>query len=510
MKSVVTAFGFVAVCLASLLVSAAAQTPATTKVRFDQVVASVKDPNGILVGNLSAKDFVIEEDGVKQTLVGFGEGADAPMSLAVLIDINEDMNNYLGTAKGAAVQVLFKTLTTRDEFALYSFDSDLHILQDFIPATPDNAVKIQDTLKDLKAKGPTTFLYNVVSDTVATMKNAKNSRRALVVITEARDRDAGGIGALKNAAAQYGVSVYAIGIGGTLPSTKEAADLAAGAFNSIRTNTSGLRDVGLQDVSGGLQNRGFGGGGFGGGGFGGGGLGGGGFGGGGLGGGGLGGGGFGGPGFGGGGLGNPGFGGGGFNNNGFGGGGLGNPGFGGGGFNNNGFGGGGFNNNTPGFGGFNDNNGIGGFNNPGGRPAGGPGGPGGFGGFGMMGSSVVLQNMVNAATGRLGVINLSTFETTAGANDTWQNITGMAQAISQDLRAEYTIGYYTTKPGSYQDRKLTVKSVHEELTVSIGPPRPPEPIAVAPAPAPEAAKAADGKDKDKNDKTKDKDKKSKK
>jgi hypothetical protein len=82
----------------------------------------------------------------------------------------------------------------------------------------------------------------------------------------------------------------------------------------------------------------------------------------------------------------------------------------------------------------------------------------------------------------------------------------LAGAINEALRAQYTIGYYTTKQGPLADRKLLVKTTTEGLTVSIQPPPTPEELAAAAAAAQPKKEGDKGKADDKSkkdDKSKD-------
>lgn len=506
MKSAVTVLGLAVLCLTSLLpASAVAQSPPPLvqplpQVRFDQFVANVKDPTGVLVGSLGAKNFIVEEDGVKQPIIGFNVAADAPMSVGILVDTNADMQPYIAYARMTVLKILISTMSARDEYALYSFpnldpkaDSDLSIRRDFGPPSAEDVTKLQDTLTKMAAKGPTTSLYNVVADAVSLMKKAKNDRRALVVLTLAQDRESGSINVLKRAAAQYGVSIYAIGFAGSIPSEDKAA--LARATKSINmssfNNSSSLSALGLQDVSGGLQNRG-GMGGFGrGGGYGG--------------------------------FGQQGFGQTGFGQTGFGQQGFGQTGFGQQqGFGQTGFGQQPYNNSTfgqPGFGqqgfgqpGFGQQGfgqpGFGqqGFGQPGFDPSQQQQQPQPPREFGFLARSKVLEDMVAAGSGKFLRFNLSIYETDAGAAENDQVPVALAGAINEALRAQYTIGYYTTKQGPLADRKLLVKTTTEGLTVSIQPPPTPEELAAAAAAAQPKKEGDKGKADDKSkkdDKSKD-------
>jgi hypothetical protein len=129
--------------------------------------------------------------------------------------------------------------------------------------------------------------------------------------------------------------------------------------------------------------------------------------------------------------------------------------------------------------------------------------------YGSNYKSVILDTLVAAGSGRVDRVDLSILGTDAGASENAQRVLRMAGAINSDLRGQYTLGYYTSKEGSFAERGLVVKTAAAEgaevFTVSIEPPKIPELVTAPAAPAKvdeKAAAAAKGKeaDKAKNDK----------
>src|SRR5438309_1373084 len=60
-------------------------------VLLQRIVATVTDAEGRFVSNLRPDDFIIEVDGVSQTMVHFTQDAETPISLGFVIDTSRSM-----------------------------------------------------------------------------------------------------------------------------------------------------------------------------------------------------------------------------------------------------------------------------------------------------------------------------------------------------------------------------------------------------------------------------------
>jgi hypothetical protein len=99
-----------------------------------------------------------------------------------------------------------------------------------------------------------------------------------------------------------------------------------------------------------------------------------------------------------------------------------------------------------------------------GNPFGNGDGRGGGGPTSVM-RSAMLETMVKEANGRMIMLDLAAFSTDAGATQTVQRIVGLGSSISEDLRGQYTIGYYTTSTEPIEKRidvKVSFDRMREE------------------------------------------------
>jgi Ca-activated chloride channel family protein len=138
------------------------------------------------VTDLTAQDFNIFEDGVKQEVTFFNH-TNLPIALALLIDTSASMEPKLPTAQEAAAGFARK-LRTQDLAEIVDFDSRVVVLQGFTNAIPDLEQSIRKT-----SAGGSTSLYNAIYIALKDLKKvvAKNvdeiRRQAIVVLSDGED-----------------------------------------------------------------------------------------------------------------------------------------------------------------------------------------------------------------------------------------------------------------------------------------------------------------------------------
>src|SRR2546421_6225551 len=90
--------------------------PLTIKVDTDvvNVLVSVRDKRGGLVGNLEKSDFTILEDGKPQTIKYFTRETDVPLTIGMLVDISGSQRNLIGIEREAASQFFTQVLRKKD------------------------------------------------------------------------------------------------------------------------------------------------------------------------------------------------------------------------------------------------------------------------------------------------------------------------------------------------------------------------------------------------------------
>jgi VWFA-related protein len=186
----------------------AAGTQPTLRVNASLVLipVHVTTANGATVTNLRKEDFVLSEDGIRQTITHFAKD-DAPVSAGVLLDISGSMKNKMGKASEAAEE-FFKFANPEDEFFLVEFNGRAKLKVAF---TQDWS-EICGRIRQAKAYGLTALL-DAIHLGVAQMKHARNARKALVILSDGGDNfSRRNMRQLTETLIESDVQVYAMGV----------------------------------------------------------------------------------------------------------------------------------------------------------------------------------------------------------------------------------------------------------------------------------------------------------
>ena len=89
-----------------------------------RVTAVVRDRKGRFVQDLKPRDFEVVDDGRSRSISDL-QADTAGVSVAVLFDVSGSMEGHMTNAREAATQVLSWLDASRDEAAIYTFDTRL-------------------------------------------------------------------------------------------------------------------------------------------------------------------------------------------------------------------------------------------------------------------------------------------------------------------------------------------------------------------------------------------------
>ena len=181
---------------------------ATFRAHGDLVLipVTVTDALNRFVLGFQKQDFQLFEDGVEQNIDVFS-GEDAPLSVGVLFDESGSMGYKLRNSRDAAAQLL-NVLDKEDEAFLVEFADQAKVSIRFTAHTED----IQSALKNAQASGLTAML-DAIDAGLKEMKKAKNSRKALVIVSDGGDnRSHYTAGQIESLVREADVQVYAMGV----------------------------------------------------------------------------------------------------------------------------------------------------------------------------------------------------------------------------------------------------------------------------------------------------------
>src|SRR5215469_4350038 len=176
-------------CSASVIVFAALLASAqdtTLRARSNLVLVPtlVKDQQGGIVYGLATKDFVIEDNGVEQSVQLDEAPEGQPVSLVLAIQTGRRANYEFRRLQGlkAMLAPLFEMGTAR--VAIVEFDSHIHLARNF---SPDEGM-IDADLSSLKPGDDGASTLDAIASAIDLLKNeAEGRQRVLLLISETRD-----------------------------------------------------------------------------------------------------------------------------------------------------------------------------------------------------------------------------------------------------------------------------------------------------------------------------------
>jgi len=151
-----------------------------TETSLVQLNIGVVDKQGRSVTSLTKNDFVIYEDGVKQSIQHF-EPVDAPFSLVLMLDMSGSTVNFRQQLKLASQRFL-DALAPDDRVAVVQFNKEVKSLTGF---TVDR-LKTAYAIEIATGAGETHF-YDALKYALKELEKEGKRRKAIVVLTDGLD-----------------------------------------------------------------------------------------------------------------------------------------------------------------------------------------------------------------------------------------------------------------------------------------------------------------------------------
>jgi VWFA-related protein len=169
------------------------------QVNLVNVLCTVHDKHGGLVGNLEKTDFTVFEDGKKQDLKYFTRETNLPLTLGLLVDVSASQERLMDIEKRAAYEFFKQVLKPKDEAFLISFGAEAELLQD----RTNSPNLLEDGLNQLHLSVPLgglhpgpvptansqagTILYDAVYLASHDVLKGEVGRKAVILITDGVD-----------------------------------------------------------------------------------------------------------------------------------------------------------------------------------------------------------------------------------------------------------------------------------------------------------------------------------
>src|SRR5216684_4858818 len=180
---------------------AMAQDQDTIKVEVNlvNVLCTVRNKSGGLIGNLEKSDFKIYEDGKEQEIKYFTRETDLPLTIGMLVDTSKSQERLIDIERRAAYEFFSKVLRKKDLAFLMQFGAEAELLQD----ETNSARLLQQGLNQLRLSVPVgglhpgpvptqsrmagTILYDAVYLAADEKLKKEVGRKAIVIITDGVD-----------------------------------------------------------------------------------------------------------------------------------------------------------------------------------------------------------------------------------------------------------------------------------------------------------------------------------
>ena len=170
------------------------------------VNVSVTDPYDRSVTGLEKDNFRVFEDNIEQEVLNLSS-EDVPISMGIILDLSGSMADKVGRAKESAFEFL-KTANPLDEAFLVTFSDRAELLAPFTSSVEGLTAR----LLSASARGRTALLdatYLGLNE----MRKARNSKRALLIISDGGDNNSRyNENDIKRLVREADTQIYSIGI----------------------------------------------------------------------------------------------------------------------------------------------------------------------------------------------------------------------------------------------------------------------------------------------------------
>ena len=165
----------------------------STDVKVVNVLATVTDKKGAIVTDLTASDFLLDEDQRPQTLRYFARQSDLPLTLGLLVDTSMSQRRVLDAERGASFRFVETVLRpNQDRVFLMQFDFRIFVRRELTSSLKDlnDALAFVDTPTRSQLQiqsGGGTLLYDAVVNASHDVMAKQQGRKALILLTDGVD-----------------------------------------------------------------------------------------------------------------------------------------------------------------------------------------------------------------------------------------------------------------------------------------------------------------------------------
>ena len=151
-----------------------------------QLDVAVLDNKGNFIPNIPRGNFRVLEDNVPQQVSSFSTNADAPMTIAMVVEFNAQFQQYWSAGWYETLVATYgfvETLKPDDYLAIVAYDLKTEILSDFT----NDRQKTQEAMQRLRIPGfSESNMYDALVDTAQRMSSIEG-RKAILLVSTGRD-----------------------------------------------------------------------------------------------------------------------------------------------------------------------------------------------------------------------------------------------------------------------------------------------------------------------------------
>src|ERR1700682_1646786 len=146
------------------------------------VLATVHDREGHIAKNLTRDDFVLQEDGVPQTIGYFSRESDLPLTIGLLVATSRSQTGVLEPERRASYTFLDKVLRENTDQALVvQFDTKVKVLQGLTYSRKDVAA----ALDRLTIPGQfATLVFDAIRQASEDVMRTQKGRKAFILLSD--------------------------------------------------------------------------------------------------------------------------------------------------------------------------------------------------------------------------------------------------------------------------------------------------------------------------------------
>src|SRR5246127_3846842 len=159
--------------------------PSTTlkvDVNLVNVFVTVTDDQGAPVGGLKKENFVLKEDGQKQTIAVFDKESALPLSIALAIDTSLSTRHDLPLEQASAKRFARAIMRPVDGLSVYGFSE---VVREATPGYTADLKRIDESIDHIRM-GAATALYDAIYLAARALDHRKG-RKVIVLITDGGD-----------------------------------------------------------------------------------------------------------------------------------------------------------------------------------------------------------------------------------------------------------------------------------------------------------------------------------